>query len=90
MCIRRVGPQCAERPGPCYNEGRLLTRLAAGVGGSSCCRHSGGNGLRRSGKRVLSNEVAHIVRGDFVAWFVAQLGVVLHFYNPLVHWTIGR
>lgn len=39
---------------------------------------------------VLAHEVAHIVRGDFAAWLVAQLGVVLHFYNPLVHWLARR
>ncbi len=39
---------------------------------------------------VLAHEVAHIVRGDFAGWLVAQLSVVLHFYNPLVHWLARR
>ena len=39
---------------------------------------------------VIAHELAHIVRGDFVAWLVAQFGVVLHFYNPLVHWLARR
>jgi beta-lactamase regulating signal transducer with metallopeptidase domain len=144
MCIRRVGPQCAERPGPRYNEGRLLTRLTAGglyerchpyrrrtqpVGDEAlnalleslhlrlgCLRPvelresaeiaaPATVGWRRrlillppqwrewseaERQAVLAHEVAHIVRGDFVAWFVAQLGVVLHFYNPLVHWLARR
>ena len=122
MCIRRVGPQCAERPGPRYNEGRLLTRLTAGGLYERCHpyrRRTQPGELRESAEiaapaivgwrrrlillpqqwrewseaerqAVLAHEVAHIVRGDFVAWFVAQLGVVLHFYNPLVHWLARR
>jgi beta-lactamase regulating signal transducer with metallopeptidase domain len=35
---------------------------------------------------VLAHEVAHVRRGDFAAWLVAQFSVALHFYNPLVHW----
>jgi hypothetical protein len=41
-------------------------------------------------RAVLAHEVAHIRRFDFPAWIVAQLGVVLHFYNPIVHWLAQR
>jgi beta-lactamase regulating signal transducer with metallopeptidase domain len=41
-------------------------------------------------RAVLAHEVAHVARGDFGLWLVAQLGVALHFYNPLVHWLAGR
>ncbi|HEY2149067.1 MAG TPA: DUF1559 domain-containing protein, partial [Pirellulales bacterium] len=39
---------------------------------------------------VLAHEVAHVARGDFAGWLIAQLSVVLHFYNPLVHWLARR
>ncbi|HEV2972042.1 MAG TPA: M56 family metallopeptidase [Pirellulales bacterium] len=39
---------------------------------------------------VLAHEVAHVSRGDFAGWLVAQFSVALHFYNPLVHWLAGR
>ena len=39
---------------------------------------------------VLAHEVAHVVRGDFAGWFIAQLSVALNFYNPLVHWLARR
>jgi beta-lactamase regulating signal transducer with metallopeptidase domain len=39
---------------------------------------------------VLAHEVAHIRRGDFLSWVVAQAGVVLHFYHPFVHWLAAR
>ena len=39
---------------------------------------------------VLAHEVAHVVRGDFAGWLFAQFSVVLHFYNPLVHWLARR
>ena len=38
----------------------------------------------------LAHEVAHIVRGDYAWGLVAQVGVALHFYNPLVHWLSRR
>lgn len=41
-------------------------------------------------KAVLAHELAHIHHRDYAAWLVAQLGVVLHFYHPLVHWLAGR
>ena len=39
---------------------------------------------------VLAHEIAHISRNDFLAWICAQVGVMLHFYHPLVHWLAGR
>ena len=39
---------------------------------------------------VLAHELAHVVRGDFLAWVGAQLALVLHFYHPLVHWLARR
>jgi beta-lactamase regulating signal transducer with metallopeptidase domain len=39
---------------------------------------------------VLAHELAHVARGDFLACVLAQLGVALHFYHPLVHWLAGR
>ncbi|MGH7134304.1 MAG: M56 family metallopeptidase, partial [Pirellulales bacterium] len=39
---------------------------------------------------VLAHEMAHVAHGDFLMWLAAQAGVVVHFYNPLVHWLAGR
>jgi beta-lactamase regulating signal transducer with metallopeptidase domain len=39
---------------------------------------------------VLAHELAHVARGDFLACVLAQLGVALHFYHPLVHWLAAR
>ena len=41
-------------------------------------------------RAVLAHEVAHIRRGDFLSWILAQAGVVLHFYHPFVHWLAAR
>jgi beta-lactamase regulating signal transducer with metallopeptidase domain len=41
-------------------------------------------------RAVLAHELAHVQRNDFLAWLCAQLGLVLHFYHPLVHWLAGR
>lgn len=41
-------------------------------------------------RSVLAHEIAHITRGDFLATVAAQVGVVLHFYHPLVHWLANR
>lgn len=41
-------------------------------------------------RAVLAHEIAHIRRGDFVIYVMAQLGLLLHFYHPLVHWLTGR
>jgi len=39
---------------------------------------------------VLAHELAHVGRSDFLGWLAAQLGLVLHFYHPLVHWLARR
>jgi hypothetical protein len=39
---------------------------------------------------VLAHELAHVRHNDFVTHLLVQLGVVLHFYNPLIHWLVGR
>lgn len=39
---------------------------------------------------VLAHEIAHVARGDYAIWLIAQLSVALHFYHPLVHWLARR
>lgn len=39
---------------------------------------------------VLAHEVSHIERRDYPAWIIAQLCLALQFYNPLMHWLVGR
>ncbi len=39
---------------------------------------------------VLAHEIAHIRDGDFLTSLVAQFSLVLHFYNPLMHWLTAR
>lgn len=39
---------------------------------------------------ILAHEISHVVHGDFPQWLAAQAGVVIHFYNPLVHWLARR
>jgi hypothetical protein len=39
---------------------------------------------------ILAHETAHVAHGDFLMWLAAQAGVVVHFYNPLVHWLAHR
>ena len=34
--------------------------------------------------------MAHVGRGDYASGIVAQLGLMLHFYHPLVHWLVWR
>ncbi len=41
-------------------------------------------------RSVLAHEVAHVARGDFAVGILSQVGVALHFYNPLVWWLAGR
>ncbi len=41
-------------------------------------------------RAVLAHELAHIRRGDFLRWLGAQLGLVLHYYHPLLHWLAAR
>ncbi|HVW38186.1 MAG TPA: M56 family metallopeptidase, partial [Pirellulales bacterium] len=39
---------------------------------------------------VLAHETAHVAHGDYLKWLGAQVAVILHFYNPLVHWLARR
>jgi len=41
-------------------------------------------------RAVVAHELAHIGRGDFAAWLLAQLSVALHFWHPLVRALAGR
>lgn len=41
-------------------------------------------------RSVLAHEIAHISNNDFAFWLAAQIGLLLHFYHPLVHWLAGR
>ena len=41
-------------------------------------------------RAVLAHELAHIQHRDFAAQLLAQLGLILHFYNPVVHWLAER
>ncbi|HVA50132.1 MAG TPA: M56 family metallopeptidase [Pirellulales bacterium] len=41
-------------------------------------------------RAVLAHEAAHVAHGDFLMWLAAQSGVILNFYNPLVHWLARR
>ena len=39
---------------------------------------------------ILAHEIAHVRSHDFLALVAGQLGLVLHFYHPLLHWLVGR
>lgn len=41
-------------------------------------------------RAVLCHELAHIHHRDFAAQLLAQVGLILHFYNPVVHWLSER
>jgi beta-lactamase regulating signal transducer with metallopeptidase domain len=41
-------------------------------------------------RAVLAHEIEHVRRSDFSSWIVAQIGVALHFYHPLVHSLANR
>jgi prepilin-type processing-associated H-X9-DG protein len=41
-------------------------------------------------RAVLAHEVAHITQSDYASWILAQLSLIANFYNPLVHWLVGR
>ena len=41
-------------------------------------------------RAVLAHELAHIARADYASGIVAQLGLALHFYHPLIHWMVAR
>ncbi|HEX5104681.1 MAG TPA: M56 family metallopeptidase, partial [Pirellulaceae bacterium] len=41
-------------------------------------------------RAVLAHELAHVTSGDFLACILAQFGLALHFYHPLVHWLVAH
>jgi beta-lactamase regulating signal transducer with metallopeptidase domain len=41
-------------------------------------------------RAVLAHELAHVARADYASGIVAQLGLALHFYHPLIHWMVAR
>ena len=41
-------------------------------------------------RAVLAHEMAHARSHDFLALLFGQLGLVLHFYHPLLHWLMNR
>ncbi|MFO1095174.1 MAG: M56 family metallopeptidase [Planctomycetaceae bacterium] len=41
-------------------------------------------------RAVLAHELAHVARGHYSAWILAQVGLSLHFYHPLLHWLAAR
>ncbi|MDG3003999.1 M56 family metallopeptidase [Paludisphaera mucosa] len=41
-------------------------------------------------RAVLSHELAHILREDYITGVVARAAQALYFYNPLVHWLAAR
>lgn len=41
-------------------------------------------------RAILAHEIAHVRGHDFLALFFGQLGLVLHFYHPLLHWLMNR
>ena len=41
-------------------------------------------------RMVLAHELAHVASGDAISWLIAQLGLLLHFYHPLVHLLVNR
>lgn len=45
---------------------------------------------RQERRAVLAHEISHIRRNDFMTYLLAQMGLLLHFYHPLVHWLTSR
>ena len=41
-------------------------------------------------RSVLAHELAHVARGDYRSGLIAQVGVALHAYDPLVYWLAAR
>jgi beta-lactamase regulating signal transducer with metallopeptidase domain len=41
-------------------------------------------------RAVLAHEVVHVRNHDFLFLLGGHLGLVLHFYHPLLHWLVGR
>jgi beta-lactamase regulating signal transducer with metallopeptidase domain len=41
-------------------------------------------------RAVLAHEIAHAKSHDFLALLCGQIGLMLHFYHPIVHWLMNR
>jgi beta-lactamase regulating signal transducer with metallopeptidase domain len=41
-------------------------------------------------RAAIAHEIEHVRRHDFLSWIIAQIGVGLHFYHPLVHLLAAR
>ena len=41
-------------------------------------------------RAVLAHELGHVAHNDYVSWVLAQISLIINFYNPLVHWLVGR
>ncbi len=41
-------------------------------------------------RAAIAHEIEHVRRRDFLSWIIAQVGVGLHFYHPLVHLLAAR
>lgn len=41
-------------------------------------------------RAVLAHEIAHAKSHDFLALLCGQIGLMLHFYHPAVHWLMNR
>jgi beta-lactamase regulating signal transducer with metallopeptidase domain len=39
---------------------------------------------------VLAHEMGHVTHNDYLSWIIAQLSLIVNFYNPLVHWLVTR
>jgi beta-lactamase regulating signal transducer with metallopeptidase domain len=39
---------------------------------------------------VIAHEIAHVCNNDFLAVMFGQLGAMMHFYHPVVHWLVNR
>jgi hypothetical protein len=41
-------------------------------------------------RAALAHEFAHVLRRDYLAGLLAQVGLALHYYHPLMHWLARR
>ncbi|HEV8059575.1 MAG TPA: M56 family metallopeptidase, partial [Gemmataceae bacterium] len=48
------------------------------------------NWTREELQAVLGHEVAHIAHNDYASWVLAQVSLIVNFYNPFVHWLVTR
>jgi beta-lactamase regulating signal transducer with metallopeptidase domain len=39
---------------------------------------------------VLAHELSHVVRCDYLAWFLGRITLAVHFYHPLIWWLTNR